>query len=146
MIDIREQFAADMASFLFACAEDSETNFISMSGLPNRATIRGVYDFFAAADLLLAKYAVLELPEPNAMRGSVEPAWRIPNRYPIRSFGSTVNPTKPYNRNESDVPSLTIGLSAHEWLLPEALELAAAIVAAVRQAQAHETEIPDMQT
>ncbi len=137
MTDIRNQLAAHLSEAFEAQVIDAYPYVQDMGVDDGKVILDGAFDLNALADRLIGKYAfILDLPEPNGMRGSGSPAWWITNPYTYRAAPTVVNPTESYNRNDDEVLSLYIGLGADEWPLSDALVLAMSILAAIHAAEA----------
>ncbi len=101
-------------------------------------TYRQRQPFGHRAGETLSTEITVQLPTADTTRGSGMPGWRMTS-----PAGTTVavSPTEVYNRNDEDVPSVTIvGVHTGEWTLPDARRLALSILAAVRWVERDEAD------
>lgn len=83
--------------------------------------------------------ATVVLPDPDGMRGSGAPWWRVGT--PESSAYGSVSPIEGYNLADPEVPCLSIGVHSGQWPLDEARALAAAILAAIEAAGAEASNV-----
>ncbi|MDE1673780.1 hypothetical protein [Nocardia gipuzkoensis] len=80
-----------------------------------------------------------ELPAPTGCRGSGAAWWRVGRLG--RPDGASISPTEEYDRNDPDLPTLNIAVEPGEWPIPDARNLALAILAATEWKEEDDTGV-----